>query len=64
MVEVTHVSLLIYITEKRERITTDRTWATPAAGEVLRAARMKTAPTCIDHRQGMVVQWVALRPIF
>ena len=64
MVEGTHTGFLRQITGKRAQRNADETWVTPAAGEVLETAGTQSAATYIGRRQGMVAQWVALRPIF
>ena len=64
MVEVSHVVLLRQINRKRASRTKYCTWETPAASEMLRETKMKTADTYIGCSQGMVSQYVALHPIF
>ena len=56
--------LLRQIIGNRAWRTTDRTWETPASGEVLRADGMQTAATYIFCSHGKVVQWVYLLMIF
>ena len=56
--------LLRQIIGNRAWRTTDRTWATPASGEVLRADGMQTAATYIFCSHGKVVQWVYLQLMF
>ena len=64
ILEGTYVGFLQKITGNRARKTTNRMWETPADEEVLRTVGMNTAATYIGCRQGKVVQWVSLRPIF
>ena len=42
----------------------DKTWLTQAAGEVMGDAGMQLEATYIRRRQGTVLQWVVLIPIF
>ena len=60
----THTGFLQQITGKWARQKPDRTFVTPSEGEVLGGVGMKSAATYLGHRQGVVSQWVALRPIF
>ena len=62
--EGTQSGFLQQIRGKRARRRADRTWFTTAAEEVREAAGTQSVTTYIGRRQGTVVQWVALRPVF
>ena len=62
--EDTHTGFMSQITGKRARRKVDGMWVTPRAEVVQEAAGNQSEMTYIGIRQGVVAQWVVMRPIF
>ena len=63
-VEGMHTGFLQKIMVNRARKNPDGAWVTPAASAFLEASGMQSEATYIGSRQGVVSQWVEMRPIF
>ena len=63
-IEGVHVGFLRKVAGKKARRIGDETWQKEGADSVLQAAGTKPLMEYTKKRQAVVVEWVALRPIF
>ena len=63
-IEGTHTDFLKIIKGRRAKQLGDGTWETPGAEGIQEAAGTHSSRIYMEQQQEIVVQWVALRPLF